>query len=320
MVRTAEIYQSRKVQAFLSKFVSENLGTIYPVFDLNNGYRYPDVEEIVGDPESAKELLKNLYDAGILKKELYDKVLHCPKCGSVNISTRYCCPKCHSFNIKKTSLINHVKCGYIDSEESFRAGDKLVCPKCRKKLMKTDVDYVRAGVWCICNECGTSFDIPPSSHFCRECHQIFTFDEAVYEDAYIYSLSGDGMQNVRWGLTALITEFLQNCGFKVESPGLLDGKSGTSHVFDIVARRRVGTIRNVIVIDLATATDDDVVPEHFVINMFGKVHDSAPNKAFLVVVPKLEENGRRLTAYYNINLIEAKNRDDVLNVLKTFIT
>jgi len=319
MKEGAQIYKTHKVHVFLSKFISENLGTIYPIFDLKHGYRYPDVEEIVNDPESAKEFLRNLYDAGILKKELYDKVLHCPKCGSVNISIHYCCPKCGSFNIKKTSLIEHIKCGYIDSEESFQTGDKLICPKCHGKLSKIDVDYVKAGTWCNCTECGKSFDIPSPSHFCRGCHQIFTFEEAVYEDAYIYSLREDVTQNVHWGLTTLITKFLQNCGFEVESPGLLDGKSGLSHVFDVVARRRLGTNPNVIVIDLATASDKNV-SQDFVTAMFGKVYDSTPNKAFLIAVPKLEDNAKRLTGQYNIKLIEAKNHDDIMSALKALIT
>lgn len=318
MMRRAEIYNNHKVQIFLSKFISQNLGTVYPIFDLNYGYRYPDVEEIVGNPESAKKFLKNLYDAGILKKELYDKVIQCPKCGSVNVSMHYCCPKCSSINIKKASLIEHTKCGYIDSEETFRANDKLICPKCRRELMKVDVDYVRAGVWCICNNCSKSFDTPSPSHFCRDCHRIFTFDDAVCEDAYIYSLSENVTQKVYRGLTTLITMFLQNCGFEVESPGLLDGKSGLSHMFDIVARRSVGVIQNVIVIDLATASDD-AVSQDFVTAMFGKVYDSAPNKAFLIAFPKLEESGKKLSSRYNIDLIEAKNRDDVVNALKALI-
>ncbi len=318
-MKNAEIYKNHKVQVFLSKFISENLGTVYPIFDLKHGNRYPDVEKIVGSPESTKEFLKNLYDAGILKRELYDRVIHCPKCNSFNIAMHYCCPKCDSFIIKKTAMIEHTKCGYIDSEENFQAGDKLVCPKCTGKLMKMDVDYVKAGVWCTCRKCGKSFDIPSPSHFCRDCHQIFTFDEAVYEDAYIYSLSEDVTQNVHLGLTTLITKFLQNCGFEVESPGLLDGKSGLSHIFDIVARRRLGTNRNVIVIDLATA-NDAAVSQDFVTAMFGKVYDSSPNKAFLIAVPKLEQSGRSLTGSYNINLIEAKDRDDVVNALKALIT
>jgi hypothetical protein len=68
---------------------------------------------------------------------------YCPSCGSQNVSTRYCCPYCKSFNIQKGSLIEHVKCGYMDVEENFRKGEKLVCPKCHEELKKPDVDYKR---------------------------------------------------------------------------------------------------------------------------------------------------------------------------------
>ena len=315
----AKVYRDRNVQLLLSKFMSGELNKLEPVYDPKFGYTYPIVEKIVGDAKSANEFLTQLFEVGVLKRELFDKFVPCLHCSSANVSVHYCCPYCKSFRIEKSSLIEHVSCGYIDAEERFRKKGKLVCPKCRKTLTKLDVDYVKAGAWCICGECGKSFDIPVVSHFCRDCHRDFTFVDALYKNVYSYSLSEDVMQEaaLSWTLIAPIKEFLERGGFKVESPGFLKGKSGTSHMFDVTAFRG-GKGQNVTVIDLAASTGD-VVPEQTVIAMFAKVYDIAPDRACLVAIPKMSRDGKRLAKLYKIKLIEAKNYKEAIKSLKTSI-
>jgi len=311
-----QLYKDRNVQLFISKFVSGELSKVNPVYDPKYGYRYPVVDAIVGDPSSTDELLQSLFEAGVLKRELYDKIVYCPSCNTANVSMHYCCPHCRSFDVRKSALIEHIKCGYIDTEEHFRKDDKLVCPRCRKELTKPDVDYHKAGVWCTCNECGKSFDIPVSAHFCRDCHRNFTFEEALYKDVYSYSLTPEAMKEATlgWILIAPIREFLESRGFEVESPGFLKGKSGANHMFDITASP-TEVKRNITVIDLATSADD-IVSEQPVIAMFAKIYDVSPDKACLVAIPKMSENGRKLAALYKIELIEAKDQNEVIKALK----
>jgi len=181
------------------------------------------------------------------------------------------------------------------------------------------VDYIKAGAWCICSECGKSFDIPVVSHFCRDCHRDFTFEEALYKDVYSYSLSEDVMQEaaLSWTLIAPIREFLESRGFKVESPGFLKGKSGTSHMFDVTASRG-GKGQNITVIDLAASTGK-AVPEQTVIAMFAKVYDISPDRACLVAIPKMSKDGKRLAELYKIKLIEAKDYKEAIKGLKASI-
>lgn len=315
----AEVYRDHRVQLLLSKFLSGELKKLEPVYSPKFGYTYPIVEKIVGDAQSANEFLKQLFEVGVLKRELFDKFVPCIHCGSANVSVHYCCPYCKSFKVEKSSLIEHVSCGYIDAEERFEKQGKVVCPKCGKALAKLDVDYIKAGAWCVCSECGKSFDIPVVSHFCRDCHRDFTFGEALYENVYSYSLSKDVMQEaaLSWTLIAPIKEFLENSGFKVESPGFLKGKSGTSHMFDVTAFRG-GEDRNITVIDFATLTGD-VVPEQTVIAMFAKVYDIAPDRACLVAIPKMSRDGKRLAELYKIKLIEAKDYKEAIKGLKASI-
>ncbi len=50
--------------------------------------------------------------------------------------------------------------------------------------------------------------------------------------------------------------------------------------------------------------------------MFAKVFDVSPEKAFLIAIPELNENGRKMAEIYNISTIEAKNKTEALALLK----
>jgi hypothetical protein len=313
---THALYKDRNVQILLSKFLSGKLETLEPVYDPKTGYHYPVVEAIVGEASQVEPFLNKLHAAGILEKKLYDKIIFCPKCGSADISVHYCCPFCKSFNIQKSSLIEHVKCGYMDLEENFLEGDKYVCPKCHEALKKIDVDYKKAGIWCICEDCSKSFDIPVPAHFCRNCNTNSTFEEAFIKDVYSYTLT----ENVKaesflnWFLVAAIREFLIKRGLTVESPALLKGKSGANHSFDIMAYRD-NDPQKMIVVDLATSTEN-FVSEQPVIALFAKIFDVSPERAYLIAIPNLSENGKKMAELYKIRAIEAENQEEAIASLK----
>jgi hypothetical protein len=311
-----ELYKDRNTQIFLSKFMNGEISQLEPVYDPRLGYRYPAVEAIAGDASHAEKLLLRLYEAGILERKLYDKMLYCPKCGSASISVHYCCPYCKSFNIQKSALIEHVKCGYMNVEENFRKNGKLICPKCHDELKKADVDYRRAGIWCNCKDCGKSFDIPVTSCFCRDCHGNSTFDDIVMKDVYSYSMKEEAKEeaSLGWVLIAPVREFLVECGFKVEGPAFLKGKSGANHMFDIVAYSGE-TAKKVTVIDLATSAEN-VVSEQPVIALFAKIFDVSPDNAYLIAIPKMSDNGKKMAELYSIQIIEAKSQKEAIKALK----
>jgi hypothetical protein len=307
---TLELYRDHNTQMFLSKFLSGEIKTLEPVYDQQTGYRYPAVEAIVGDASQVEPFLSKLHSAGFLEKKLYDKTIFCPKCGSANVSFHYCCPFCKSFDIQKSSLIEHVKCGYMDIEENFREGDKYICPKCHTELKKIDVDYRKAGVWCACKDCNKSFDIPVSEHFCRSCNTISTFEGAVIKDVYSYTLKESVREeaSLSWFLVAPIRDFLIEEGLTVKSPAFLKGKSGATHSFDIVAYKG-DELQKALVVDLAKSTGN-TVSEQPVIAMFAKIFDVSPDRAFLIAIPKLSENGKKMAELYNIEIVEAKDQKE----------
>ena len=315
-VERTELYKDHLVQVFLSKFLVGEIAILEPTFDPNQGYQYRIVEAILGDSTKVEGFLERLSRTGILNRELFDKTIYCPECRSFKISTHYNCPHCKSFNVRKSALIEHLKCGYIDTEENFRKEDELICPRCGKELEKPEGDFRKAGMWCTCNNCDKSFDIPEPSHFCRNCHKSFKFEDSIYENVYSYRLSEEAQQeaSLGWILITPIREFLVSHGFKVETPGFLKGKSGASHMFDITAFR-AGDVNDVTVIDLATTTED-VVSEQPVIAMFAKIYDVAPDRACLIAIPKINENGEKMAKLYKITLIEAKNPQEAINALE----
>ncbi len=311
-----KLYKDPKVQVFLSKFLSGEISELKPTFDPKFGYRYAEVEAILGDASKVEDFLNRLYEAKVVERKLYDKILYCPSCGSQNVSTHYCCPYCKSFNIQKGSLVEHVKCGYMDVEENFRKGGKLVCPKCHEELKKPEVDYRKAGIWCTCKDCGKSFDIPVTRHFCRECQADFTFEDVEIRDVYAYTLNEEvkGEITAGWIFVAPIKEFLVESGFEVEAPAFLKGKSGANHMFDIAAYRKEIT-KKVTVMDVATATED-IVSEQPVIALFAKIYDVVPDSTFLIAIPKLSENAKKMAELYNIKVVEAKDSKEVMKALK----
>ena len=145
------------------------------------------------------------------------------------------------------------------------------------------------------------------------------FEEASYKDVYSYSISEEAVKEASLGLVLIapIREFLEERGFKVETPGFLKGSSGASHTFDITASKEdISTY--VMVLDVAVSTDD-VVAEQPVIALFAKVYDVAPDKVCLVAVPKMNESGRKLATLYKINLIEAKDQKEVIKALEALM-
>ena len=154
------------------------------------------------------------------------------------------------------------------------------------------------------------------AHFCRSCHADYTFEEALIKDVYSYTLT----ENVKaesflnWFLVAAIRDFLMKGGLTVESPALLKGKSGANHSFDIAAYKGDDP-QKMIVLDLAMSTENGV-SEQPVIALFAKIFDVSPEKAYLIAIPKLGENGKRMAELYKISAIEAENQEEAIASLK----
>ncbi len=312
--QVTSVYGDFNVHALLSKFLNDQITILEPAYSPTKGYHYPIIEGMLEDKTKVSQFLEKLTDIGVLEKKIFDKTITCPKCGSQHVTFRYCCPFCKSFNIKKSSLIEHIKCGYMDLESKFQQKDKLFCPKCNQELKTPDVDYRKAGVWCSCKDCNKSFDIPVTEHFCKDCHEVTNFEEAIINDVYAYTVKANLKADTSLNLyiSSEVSGLLAKQGLKVETSANVKGKSGANHTFDIVAYKDNDTKKTVI--DIATA--ENSVSEQPIIALFAKIFDVSPDKAYLIAIPKINDNAKKMAELYNIKAIEAKNPDEAVAALK----
>lgn len=283
--------------------------SLKPAFDLEHGYRYPEAEELLEEsPFEAAQTLARLSGLGILDKELHDKSLSCPKCSSPNISINYICPYDGSKDITKDSLITHLVCGYIDSRSNFiQEEEGLACPRCKQTL--TPGSYRITGSWSQCNVCNRRLETLSTGHRCRKCGHEFTFEEAKFDDSFVYTLNQQVREEISRGLIYLsqFRKTLEDNGYTITTPPNLKDPSGMEYNFDIVAGDSKG-----MTISVDINFSDIPFTRDQIIEKFGKY--SATNKtSILVLVPKLESDINKLVESIGMVITQADNPSGALH-------
>lgn len=302
------LYKDTKVERLLLDLFDREY-EMKPHFDSESGYRYLDVEKNLGEgAKESKSFLEKLANAGILDKKIHALDIRCPKCNGSNVQTNYKCPFCDSIDIDKNAIIEHIACGYIDLLANFKSGDGFVCPKCRSKLEADN--YRSAGSWYSCLGCGKKMEFPSPVHECRDDGTKFDLDGASLEKIYSYTLNSLAREEIRQGvlLRGAIKERLERLGFRVESPSILVGYSGVEHSFDVLfvkGERRAA-------IDLLFS--DKPIPQLEIIKEKAKLLDFDFD-FYLVGIPGLGEEARKLAEFYKISVIEAAEPQKVLGMI-----
>ena len=308
------LYQDPTVQLLLSRFVKWEIVELVPTFDLEQGARYPEVEEMVdGDPNAANQLVEKLWDVGIFKRKFHEKILTCPSCMSPNVSSDYVCPNCNSIDIERKTLLEHTACGNVDSVDNFLVEGGLVCPKCNREMVEAGADYQKLGAWFQCGQCGKRSDMPAPIHRCRSCGHTFSIRDTGFVNLYAYRLSSEAEDEFKRSYLVMkpIGIVLEDFQFRVEMPGQIAGRSGALHRFDVVATK--GSSELLVLDVIASDKQIDEVP---VASMYAKVFDVGPSQTVLVAIPGLTEKGKRLAALYKISVIEADDSQVAAERLK----
>jgi len=303
-----DLYRSPEIERFLADVIVKK-PEIVPVFDLELGYRYLDVEEgLKKKPEESREFLERLANVGILERRLHVMGLRCPKCDGSNVDTRYVCPFCGSIDVKKDALIEHVACGYIDVMTNFKRDGDYICPKCRNKLEPGS--YRSAGSWYGCVSCGKRVEFPTPQHKCRRCEIVFNLDGAIYERVYTYSLSKIAKDEIGHGilLRSVIRERAATVGYDIKAPYSVKGDSGVEHTFDMLLLKQ----------DEKTAVDvilsDGPISQIEIIKEYTKVIDTK-EILYLIVIPELGDDARKLVEFYKMRVIESVSPQGALEAL-----
>jgi predicted RNA-binding Zn-ribbon protein involved in translation (DUF1610 family) len=276
---------------------------IIPSYNPGLGFEYHSTGSTLNIAETdklSKATLENLAQLGILKKTFFDSVSICPSCQSTILTLHNRCPKCKSHNVDKTSLTEHIPCGYIDQRDKY-INDQ--CPKCGHPLVEGQ--YRNMGRWYVCQECGEKFENPEYDLVCRNCNKNFTIKEAQVVDIPKFSLNLQRRKEIRQNVESLenIQQLLTDLGFSVEIPGLVIGqKSGMQHHFSLIAKKLVDGQERVIALDHAVS-ETEVATSPLILYLY-KTSEVNVDVPIFIAIPQLNETAKKITQGHDILLIE----------------
>lgn len=296
-------YEDADIQRFLRALLHNTREEIVPSYDPARGFVYKSVESILDQEIDAKkiaEMLERLARLGVLRKSFFDSVSACPNCGSTILTLHSTCIKCKSRQLSKTSLTEHVPCGYIGERENYSNGR---CPKCGRSLNETP--YVDMGRWYKCKKCGEKFEHPQFDINCKNCGETFRIEDANLAEIWKYSLSERRLKEVRQNVASLdsVSKLLKDLGFKIETPGILVGeKSGVHHNFSLSARKEISGRQYLIALDMVVS-EIEVAASPVILYIY-KTSEVSVDLPVFIAIPKLSGPALKAAKGRNILLIE----------------
>jgi DNA-binding response OmpR family regulator len=126
-------------------------------------------------------------DFGILRPNLVDRILLCPRCHAVP-TFRQGCRVCGSVRLHSRPLIHHFACAHVGDVNDFEQGNSVRCPKCRTRNLIVGADYEYLNGPHRCLDCGwsdTELDLVAE---CLKCAFRFPLQQAVEEDLIGYDV------------------------------------------------------------------------------------------------------------------------------------
>jgi len=312
-----EIYADPDVRKILQFLLRNITVVVSPQALPTDEVTYPQLQSVLGEHAAdANSTLGRMAAAGVLIETLADKVPACPECNSKQVSTRYLCSQCYSFDIDRSFLFEHLKCGKVASDDSFRKGNEYICPKCQTVLHNFGVEFRAIGAWYKCNRCNNSFNATIHSHFCRPKHHQFAPDRARLASIYEYKINTRILNEIRNQVLVYgdLISFLEDCGLTVIAPQTLPGKS-EPRIFDLAisSKGRWGA-QKIIVMDIINS--DSAVGADDIREFATKVKDCRPSMSYLVAIPKLTDEAREASKNLKLTIVEATSLKEAMNSIR----
>jgi len=303
-----------ETKKLLGKLIKRNLIELRPTLD-KEGVHYVEIEKSLEDasPVKVEGILHNLEKEGILDAKVIDRAITCPDCGSPEAYSKYICLKCGSHNIEYTRLIEHMKCGHIGTKDKFTRDSYLACPGCQAVFGEDskDVTYREIGSCYQCEKCGYRFDKPEIIHVCQKCRRTFTYQDARYIKILAYRITNEAVKGLSRNIPIVeaVKDSLTRKGFDVQLHPQVEGTSGVSHSFDVLAEK--AGIRLAIDISITGAKND-------MISLLGKKVDVNPNEALIIDLSNLDEL-ITLGKVYDIKVFKAAHNQEIPESLERFL-
>ncbi len=311
-----EAYIEPKTRDLLRELIQcDDAAVITPKYNSSLGFVYKLTENETEDYIS-KGFLENLARLDILHKEFYDSVSVCPNCQSTINTLHNRCPKCKSHNIDKTSLTEHIPCGFIDQRNKYVGNS---CPKCGELLVEGQ--YRNMGRWYVCRDCNERFEDPEYDIVCRNCSKTFSIKEAQLTEIPKFSLNQNRKKEIRQNVASLedFSQLLTELGFNVEIPGLATGqKSGMQHHFSLMAKKQIKDQEINIALDHAVS-ESEVSSSPLILYIY-KMSEVKVDIPIFVAMPQLNETAKKIAQGHEILLIEGSTEEkDVTEKIKSDI-
>jgi predicted RNA-binding Zn-ribbon protein involved in translation (DUF1610 family) len=276
-------------------------------------------EEVMGDPKVTEAWISEMLAEGILKKTTYRDFVTCPIHQRADPLVQLECLKCKARKMRKTALVEHLYCGFIDADSKFNKDGFLVCPNCKRAIHRAE-ELRSSGVWYECQSCLTKTSLPKVVFTCRDGHEFGTSEiSLIAAYTYIVEQAVVGQLKNTLILAPALVDLLSSMGYSVSSPATLQGRSGTSHTLDVYARRigeRTGESADVAI---QIAVDAIAVEPSAVISFFAKTYDLKPRLAVLITIPSASEAAKQINAGYGITLVEDADGSGAVQKVKALL-
>jgi ribosomal protein L40E len=309
----------------LDQLAEGKIKSIVPEIGNKNklGFSFPYIETLLEvSTEQTIQILESLTKKRVLKKVLFNKFLVCPKCKSSNTIPSKYCPKCNSANIFKTSIFEHLSCGYMGQPNKFDEKNGLICQKYKNNLQvseKSNNNYdicFDCGYKCI--DCGERFIKAVEKLRCLNCSEIFSKNNAVYTNVYSYQFNEEYRDQIKikpqdhYQLKCKIEHLLKKLGYNVQSAAKVQGKAGLEYDLDIIGVKSSGIFKHSLLIKISISDKEVNIEE--VLKLFAKAFDANINNVILIAIPKLSEDARRFANYYGVRFFEVRDMSQFISI------
>ncbi len=144
--------------------------------------------------------INELEQLELIKGYAHDRLHVCPTCDYYQLNFREVCPKCRLPHINRQRNLHHYACACIAPENDFLYENRLVCPKCRRRLRHIGVDYERPSEDFYCQSCNNIFAEPIVNCLCINCGEVFLPKDAGLVTIKEYILSPLGKKTALTGV------------------------------------------------------------------------------------------------------------------------
>jgi len=293
--------QIRRLLAFLMTHNEE----LTPERAPDSDYFYPQAEDLLEKNRAGvARILEKLVEAKILDRETVRRQTICPACKAPQILARLDCPFCMTNNLQKVEVVVH-GCGYSGQAETFRSGDRVICPKCGLEL--DEEEFREPQNVFNCASCFRIVVKPSLMLECDSCGKISRYDSVDLRPVYAYKISPAVRNEIleECSIDVAIARQLTEKGFTVTAPAVVRGNISNFSI-DVLAKNLSKTLA-IHILNLGRPAGVDNISE-----IKAVAREIRPDKSIIIAMPGLTKEARKLAELFRLTVVESDDTKDIL--------